>query len=748
MADISIADVRAKYPQYKDLTDQALADALHGKFYADMPKDQFYSKIGLTSAGPKHGAVQQGVDPGFFTRLNQRGEQSLKGAPAAPLSANAGMGSKIADTIADAQDYLGGATDTLSRGFTWGLSDDAAAAGTALGQTLKGNTLTDTMTGNTSFSKRFQAADAFENQKIDKFKEQNPIVGNTLEIGGMVASPLGRVGQGWVAAGPSTANRALRLGAAGLPQGALLGGAYSEGGLADRAQSAAINSAIAGPLSAAIGPLAETLVGATSAVARPVAQTIRNRYTAATNPALQANKLFQQALQRDQLTPAQLAVRTAQAGGPQAIVDIAGPNVQALGRQATVAPGKARTVAADLFTSRQADQADRVAAELKRATTSKDYGSTMDQILTNRSAASRPAYQAFENVDSEQFNTPFIQNLVHSPTGQGLLGKARQIYTLEKLAEKVPGNVMEPILDGEGQLTLGTVPSARAVNYLKQAIDQEVQPFINQITGKVESPLGNAWEGLRRTYVNHIDDITPLYKAARSAYAGPTAMAEAMKKGRTYLQKGNALEKIAEFKKFGDSEKDMFRVGVVDDALNSLGVKADNLNAYNTLWNSPNKRTLLKQIFKDEAAFKRFGAAMARENRMGETAKAVSGGSITGRIEAEKADATDQLSMISDIWKLIKGPGISARANALSSLGNRTRGINEPVADELAKILFSTNRAQNAASVRGLGALPALPAIPPGNVIARNLSRPGVAGGISGVPALSGFGLYRASGGQ
>lgn len=44
----TIAEVRQKYPQYQDLSDDALADALHKKFYSDMPVDDFKSRIGLS----------------------------------------------------------------------------------------------------------------------------------------------------------------------------------------------------------------------------------------------------------------------------------------------------------------------------------------------------------------------------------------------------------------------------------------------------------------------------------------------------------------------------------------------------------------------------------------------------------------------------------------------------------------------------------------------------------------------------
>jgi hypothetical protein len=45
---MDIAEVRKKFPQYADMSDGELASALHKKFYADMPAEEFASKIGLT----------------------------------------------------------------------------------------------------------------------------------------------------------------------------------------------------------------------------------------------------------------------------------------------------------------------------------------------------------------------------------------------------------------------------------------------------------------------------------------------------------------------------------------------------------------------------------------------------------------------------------------------------------------------------------------------------------------------------
>lgn len=46
---ISMQEIRAKYPQYNDMADDQLANALHQKYYSDMPVEQFYQKIGFST---------------------------------------------------------------------------------------------------------------------------------------------------------------------------------------------------------------------------------------------------------------------------------------------------------------------------------------------------------------------------------------------------------------------------------------------------------------------------------------------------------------------------------------------------------------------------------------------------------------------------------------------------------------------------------------------------------------------------
>ena len=53
----TIADIRQQYPQYADIPDVQLADALHQKFYSDMPKMDFYKAINLTGASTIPGSI-------------------------------------------------------------------------------------------------------------------------------------------------------------------------------------------------------------------------------------------------------------------------------------------------------------------------------------------------------------------------------------------------------------------------------------------------------------------------------------------------------------------------------------------------------------------------------------------------------------------------------------------------------------------------------------------------------------------
>ena len=144
----TIAEIRAKYPQYADMPDAALADALHKKFYADMPQNEFNAKIGLTPSAPTApqapsqtgvpewgrknptlygiaGAARETLGP-IIEGLGMAGG-GLVGAPLGPAGAvgGAGLGYGIGKGITKMADIALGneAPETASQAMVRGAKD-------------------------------------------------------------------------------------------------------------------------------------------------------------------------------------------------------------------------------------------------------------------------------------------------------------------------------------------------------------------------------------------------------------------------------------------------------------------------------------------------------------------------------------------------------------------------------------------------------------------------------------------------
>lgn len=100
----TMQDVRAKYPQYEDMDDASLADALHRKFYADMPRAEFDARLGLSPSEPSQ------------PRFGEMG-----------MNATAGANEAIYGALGAPVDLARGAMNLGIRGFN-------AATGSEVGQ--------------------------------------------------------------------------------------------------------------------------------------------------------------------------------------------------------------------------------------------------------------------------------------------------------------------------------------------------------------------------------------------------------------------------------------------------------------------------------------------------------------------------------------------------------------------------------------------------------------------------------------
>lgn len=123
----TMQEVRAKYPQYNDMTDEQLASSLHRKFYADMPFEEFASKIGLQREAPQDqdgglSQVQQQYDAlPWYQKAAQAADDTVR------LVAN-GMTLGFADRFAG---YMDGTGTEGERKKTQDARERAGTAGYA-----------------------------------------------------------------------------------------------------------------------------------------------------------------------------------------------------------------------------------------------------------------------------------------------------------------------------------------------------------------------------------------------------------------------------------------------------------------------------------------------------------------------------------------------------------------------------------------------------------------------------------------
>ena len=102
----SLADIRRQYPQYNDMPDDQLAAALHAKYYADMPRQEFDAKIGMRSVMPSPRAEVE-ADEKLQAKAMRAATPVMSGGP---------LG---VDVLMGAADIPGGLAQLVARGAEW-----------------------------------------------------------------------------------------------------------------------------------------------------------------------------------------------------------------------------------------------------------------------------------------------------------------------------------------------------------------------------------------------------------------------------------------------------------------------------------------------------------------------------------------------------------------------------------------------------------------------------------------------------
>jgi len=516
----TLAEIRSKYPQYEDMSDDELAKALHGKFYSDMDFGDFSKRIGLTSAPVPAGleVIEEYEGGGRVTR-DAEGNLSYRDSGVVISGNNA--------KVREIMKRKGDAGAVIKREYAQDIADQTGAAGRAA-SVIKGapfvGSYADEAVGMFSpkaaqAMRMSQEAQEILNPTRTAIERGAFGIATTLPLA-MAAAPIALA-----PLGTSIGSRVVAGGLAGAGGGALEGAIYGsgEGKTAEQRKQSAISGAQTGAaFGAALGTGGPALGGLIGSV--------RGRQIAA--PAQEAAReigVKGQALD--------LLSRAAQMDAP-----VAGPSMERAGQYASLGQmGPATRNLLDLAASSTSE-----GAAIARANIDEVAGEASEQMsrLLDTSFGGAQAAQQVEDVLMET-TAPLRKEVYDKAYASVIDYSDPAARKLEELMGRVDRSVIESaerIMRREGQpssqifaefdaagnvIGYNTLPDVRQIDYITRAL-HSVSP-----TAAPEDK--NTSRALASQIRKALDELVSDYKVARETAGDVISVRDALAIGSDAL---------------------------------------------------------------------------------------------------------------------------------------------------------------------------------------------------------------------
>ncbi len=522
---------------------------------------------------------------------------------------------------------------------------------------------------------------------VESYKQEQPIGSAVAQ--GVASLPLGMVNVGRAVL-PQVGPVLRSVGAGGL-FGAVSGAGEAEttAQIPEEALKTAATSAVLG--------------GATEGamkVARPVSSMIKTQAGRVVPEAIKglvggssvdvARNRVAQAMLRDGATPDQVLARMSKLGDDAILAESAGYNTRDLLDTMATLPGRTKNYTEDLIRQRQAQRGGRLAtsAQQQLSPTGARLADSVESLMTKRDVEATPLYNQLKTVNVALDDD--LKEILDAANKLGAFGRAKQISI----------GLREPFtLKDFNKATDAAMPD---LDKVKRGLD-DIIGSKSALNDKGEiNEFGRSVLQLKRDFLKRLDDATSdadtgasLYKSARDAYAGPSALISAAELGRTVLNKPAATIKTL-VKDMSDSELESFRVGAYEGLRDLAGTQSGQTRLLN-MWKEPATQERLKEIFPSERAFRVFASDVAAEARKKEI-QSVGRGSATAGREARVEDVgLETLKDTANLAAAAKTMDVGSLVNMLSNTMKRT-SVPEPVRDEIGRILMS--RATSADEVK------------------------------------------------
>lgn len=500
----------------------------------------------------------------------------------------------------------------VAQGPTFGFADEIIGAGGAALGALRGQPVGES----------YREARDFARGATDMLNKQNPIFSAVTQ--GAASLPVGGM---FAKAKPAATALGSAMTAAG--SGALTGGLYGLGASkADNIEDMAIDTASGAALGGVVSGVAGPIVRGVTAGVNNVAQRFNS------NAARSAAEVkIAEALARDARgnvatsglsNPAlQTEARLAKLGPDAMIADAGGANTRQLLDTLAVLPGRTKETIANVQRQRMATEGGRLrgAADAALDTTGQRLSTTVQGLAETRATAAAPLYGQLRQINLNPSQE--LAEVVAAADQLGALGHARTLA----IARQQPFTIdpSQPGTWNAGQLD-------HVKRGLDQLISRETKP-----DGTV-SPVGAAISELRTRMVGLLDDATTnpqtgesLYRQARNAFAGPSALIDAANTGRRVLSSDDASITSA-LQGMSTSEVEAFRIGAYEALRNKLGTQAGRTELMNA-WKNDSTREKLQALFGDNLrSYREFAAELAKESTKRNIQKVNTGSQTAARL--------------------------------------------------------------------------------------------------------------------
>lgn len=542
-------------------------------------------------------------------------------------------------------------------------------------------------TQNESFADAYKRGRDVYRAGVESYQQEQPIASAVSQ--GLASLPLGMVSLGKQIA-PQVGPVMRSVGAGGLF------GAVSGAGGAQTMQDIPEEALKSGATSAVLGGGTE----ATMKVVRPVASIVKTQAGRAIPEGIRglvggsstdiARRRVAQAMLRDGASPDQVAARMSKLGDDAVLAEAAGYNTRDLLDTMATLPGRTKNYTEDLIRQRQSQRGGRIAtsAQQQLSPSGARLADSVESLITKRDVEATPLYERLKTVNIQLDDD--LKNILDASQKLGAFARA----------EKISTGLREPF--SLKDFKKATDVSMNDLDKVKRGLDDLISSkSATNDRGEINE-FGRSVVKLKQDFLKRLDDATidpdtgaSLYKSARNAYAGPSALISAAELGRTVLNKPAATIR-AMVKDMSDSELESFRVGAYEGLRDLAGTQSGQTRLLN-MWKEPATQERLKEIFPSERAYREFASSVAAEARKKEI-QSVGRGSQTAGREARVEDVgVETLKDTANLAAAAKTMDVGSLINMLSNNMKRT-SVPEPVRNEIGRILMS--RATSADEVK------------------------------------------------